>query len=75
MISKKFDYHIEDMQLYIINRIKAGATKAQVILEVFTSFAPETVFYKCDIDMIEAFIGELYRMGYMILNNKSLERS
>lgn len=74
-MNKKFAYHAEDIELYIINRIKAGAKKEQIILEVFSDFAPETIFYKCDIDMIEAFIGEIYRVAYMLINNTNPERS
>ncbi|NCB02553.1 MAG: hypothetical protein EOM67_10355 [Spirochaetia bacterium] len=73
-MNAKFAYHMEDLKLYLINRVKAGAHRDQVVLEILRDFAPEVAFYKCPIDMIEEFVGQLYELAYILINNKPIER-
>lgn len=70
MVNKKILKHMEQVLMYINNRILVGASTEDVTAEVINKFKTELVFFDTTPEMKENFIELLCVQSYMHIHNK-----
>ena len=68
MVNKKHQKHVNEVFLYIHNRITCGVDPMAVKLEVISKFSVELVFFEVTPNMFENFIEELCLQAYFYVN-------
>lgn len=72
-INKKHQQHINEVFLYIHNRIMVGTDPIKLRDEVIVKFSVELAFYDCSPLMIQNFIEELCLQAYFYANKEIYE--
>ena len=68
MVNQKHQKHVNEVFLYIHNRITAGVDPIKVKEEVISKFSVELVFFDVLPNMFENFIEELCLQAYFYVN-------
>ena len=68
MINKKHQRYVNEVFLYIHNRITVGIDPLQVKEEVINKFSVELVFFDTKPEMFENFVEELCLQAYFYVN-------
>lgn len=70
MINKKHQRHINEVFLYIYNRLVAGKDPLDVRDEVISKFSVELAFFECKPEMFENFVEELCLQAYFYVTKR-----
>jgi len=70
MVNKKHQKHMNEIFLYIYNRIAIGIDVLTVRDEVIRKFSPELAFYDVTPEMCENLVEELCLQAYFYINKR-----
>ena len=70
MINKKHQKHVDEVFLYIHNRIEIGIDPRKVKEEVVNKFSVELVFFDTKPEMFENFVEELCLQAYFYVHKR-----
>ena len=70
MLNKKVVKHMEQVLLYIKNRITVNTPIETVVAEVINNFKVELAFFDTSHEMLENFVETLCMNSYIYIHNK-----